>query len=118
MTWTAKGADRGKSFQVYRDLENRYTTAQAQLLELQSELQRKNETIRSLARELAAMAGGSEPDETMATDQESGVQAATQADSAPPSGQQPTVQPAGTLLDRLGQYEAERRAEKRKKGSK
>lgn len=55
MSWKAKGADRGKSYQVYQELERRYQTTLVQLQDLQAEVARKNDTIRHLAIELAGL---------------------------------------------------------------
>lgn len=57
MAWTSKGADRGKSYQVYKDLESRYQEAAKERDDLIALLRVKDSTIRMLAAELANVPG-------------------------------------------------------------
>lgn len=54
MGWKASGAERGKSYQVYRDLEARHANLQAAYDALATEVERKNALIRHLSAELAS----------------------------------------------------------------
>lgn len=61
MGWHTRGQDRGKSYQVYKELEAQHKRLQAAHDVLIVELERKNETIQSLARELAGYAKAAAP---------------------------------------------------------
>lgn len=54
MAWTSKGADRGRQYQVYKDLEREFTGVKAYNDFLLVQLKRKDELIRSLSAELAS----------------------------------------------------------------
>ncbi len=51
--WKKSGAERIKSFRLYRELESEYARALAEVERLQRELQRKDDLCRRLAAELA-----------------------------------------------------------------
>lgn len=56
MVWNTKGAERGKAYAVYRELEAKFNVLQKDYSALQGELERKNVIIRTLSAELAAYA--------------------------------------------------------------
>lgn len=57
MAWKATGTERGKSYQVYKDLESRYTEVAKERDDLLALIKVKDSTIRMLAAELAQVPG-------------------------------------------------------------
>lgn len=57
MSFPISGKERIQRYAVYQELEQRYQGLLTQKQDLEAELARKDETIRTLARELAALVG-------------------------------------------------------------
>jgi hypothetical protein len=55
MAWKTQGDERIKQYRVYRELEEQYNAALAELQALRIEVLKKNATIRHLAAELATV---------------------------------------------------------------
>ncbi len=72
MSWNKSGAERAKSFQVYKDLQHEYDVMKRKCDELESRLKEKDETLLRLSRELyQALEGGvvkARPRVTLATE--------------------------------------------------
>lgn len=54
MVWSAKGDERVKSYRLYRELEELYSSALSKIERLQHSVRHKDELIRRLAAELAS----------------------------------------------------------------
>lgn len=55
MVWDAKGEDRIKSYRLYRDLEDKYNEALAEVELLRAQVKSKDELIRRMAAEIAML---------------------------------------------------------------
>lgn len=93
MAWNKSGDERVKSYRIYKELEEKYRSVEAERDFLLAQIRLKDATIRNLAAELAGAPLG---DALRAATEAEQAGMATDIDSAPESPVEPNVAPAKT----------------------